>query len=172
MEDMREWKEMTAAEWNPVFERIGRDWMLISASDGERENTMTASWGGIGIVWNQPVAVCLIRPERFTYPIADRAERLSLAFLPDGYRDALKFCGRESGRDHPDKFAAAGLTVAHEGEVPYPAEADTVLICRKLYADDLRAERFLDPGILPACYRDGGLHRVFVCRIEKVLKRG
>ena len=119
MEDMKEWKEMTAAEWNPVFERIGRDWMLISASDGERENTMTASWGGIGIVWNQPVAVCLIRPERFTYPIADRAERLSLAFLPDGYRDALKFCGRESGRDHPDKFAAAGLTVAHEGEVPY-----------------------------------------------------
>ena len=169
---MNEWNELTPAEWNPVFNRIGTDWMLISASDGKRENTMTASWGGIGVVWNQPVAVCLIRPERFTFPIADRADRLSLAFLPAEYRSALKFCGRESGRSYPDKFRAAGLTAAHDDGVPYPAEAETVLICRKLYADDLRADRFLDPGILPACYRDGGLHRVFVCRIEKVLKKG
>ena len=112
---MNTWHELTPGEWDPAFDRIGKDWMLISASDGEWENTMTASWGGIGVVWNQPVAVCLIRPERFTFALADRAERLSLAFLPDGYRDALKFCGRESGRDYPDKFTAAGLTVAHEG---------------------------------------------------------
>lgn len=169
---MNRWNELTPGEWNPVFDRIGSDWMLISASDGKRENTMTASWGGIGVVWNQPVAVCLIRPERFTFPIVDHADRLSLAFLPEEYRNALKFCGRESGRDYPDKFAAAGLTAAHDGGVPYPAEADTVLLCRKLYADDLRADRFLDSGILPACYRGGGLHRVFVCRVEKVLKKG
>ncbi len=169
---MNTWHELTPGEWNPVFDRIGRDWMLISASDGERENTMTASWGGIGVVWNQPVAVCLIRPERFTFALADRAERLSLAFLPDGFRDALKFCGRESGRDYPDKFAAAGLTAAHEGEVPYPAEADTVLICRRLYADDLRPACFTDPSIPEHCYNGSGYHRVFVCRIEKVLKKG
>lgn len=167
---MNTWHELTPGEWNPVFDRIGKDWMLISASDGERENTMTASWGGIGVVWNQPVAVCLIRPERFTFALADRAERLSLAFLQDGFRDALKFCGRESGRDYPDKFAAAGLTVAHEGDIPYPAEADTVLICRKLYADDLRPSCFLDPSIPDRCYNGSGYHRVFVCRIEKVLR--
>ena len=169
---MNTWHELTPGEWDPAFDRIGKDWMLISASDGEWENTMTASWGGIGVVWNQPVAVCLIRPERFTFALADRAGRLSLAFLPDGYRDALKFCGRESGRDYPDKFTAAGLTVAHEGDVPYPAEADTVLICRKLYADDLRPACFFDPSIPEHCYNGSGYHRVFVCRIEKVLKKG
>ena len=169
---MNRFSELSAAEWNPVFDRIGKDWMLISVSDGEQENVMTASWGGIGAVWNRPVAVCLIRPERFTFPLAEAAARLALSFLPSSRRDALTFCGRESGRDHPDKFAAAGLTVQHDNGVPYPAEAETVLLCRKLYASDLRADCFLDPEIPRTCYRSGGLHRVYVCEIEKVLKKG
>ena len=146
--------------------------MLISVSDGVRENVMTASWGGVGVVWNRPVAVCMIRPERFTFPLAEAASRLALSFLPSDRRDALTFCGRESGRDHPDKFAAAGLSVLHDGGVPYPAEAETVLLCRKLYASCLRAENILDPDIPRTCYRTGGLHRVYVCEIEKVLKKG
>ena len=169
---MNRFSELSAAEWNPVFDRIGKDWMLISVSDGTRENVMTASWGGIGVVWNRPVAVCMIRPERFTFPLAESASRLALSFLPSDRRNALTFCGRESGRDHPDKFAAAGLSVLHDGEVPFPAEAETVLLCRRLYASDLRADRFLDPDILRSCYRTGVLHRVYVCEIEKVLKKG
>ena len=169
---MNRFSELSAAEWNPVFDRIGKDWMLISVSDGTRENVMTASWGGIGVIWNRPVAVCMIRPERFTFPLTESASRLALSFLPSSRRDALTFCGRESGRDFPDKFAAAGLSVLHNGEVPFPAEAETVLLCRRLYASDLRAEKFLDPDIPRTCYRTGGLHRVYVCEIEKVLKKG
>ena len=165
-------RTLTPQEWSPIFDRIGREGMLISASDGVLENTMTASWGGFGIVWNQPVAFCLIRPERFTYALVTRAERLSLAFLPPEFRGALQFCGRESGRNHTDKFSAAGLTVVHDGDVPFPQEAETVFICRRLYADDLRPDCFCDATIPGTHYRNGGFHRVFVCRIEKVLKKG
>ena len=92
-----------------VFDRIGKQWMLISASDGEHTNTMTASWGCLGVLWNKPVAICFIRPQRYTYSITEKSEHLSLAFLPEEYRAALTYCGRNSGRNG-DKFSAAGLT--------------------------------------------------------------
>ena len=38
------------------FEAIGKEWMLITAGTKEKFNTMTASWGGIGWLWNKPVA--------------------------------------------------------------------------------------------------------------------
>ena len=49
-----------------VFSLIGDRWMLITAGNGEVCNTMTASWGGLGILWGAPVATCYIRPQRYT----------------------------------------------------------------------------------------------------------
>ena len=96
-------------DFDPIFHRIGIDQMLISASDGEHVNTMTASWGGCGILWNKPIAVCFIRPQRHTFSIVENASHFSLAFFDGARRDALRFCGTHSGRDG-DKFAATGLT--------------------------------------------------------------
>lgn len=35
-------------EFNP-FKKISKQWMLITAGDEKKSNTMTASWGGLGI---------------------------------------------------------------------------------------------------------------------------
>ena len=35
------------------FEKIGSEWMLISAAKDGKANTMTASWGGIGVLWGK-----------------------------------------------------------------------------------------------------------------------
>ena len=40
---------------NP-FDLIGKQWMLITAGNEEKCNTMTASWGGVGIMWGKPTA--------------------------------------------------------------------------------------------------------------------
>lgn len=32
-------------------------------------NVMTASWGCVGWLWNKPVAVIFVRPERFTHDL-------------------------------------------------------------------------------------------------------
>ena len=47
-----------------VFQRIGRQWMLVTAGTREKFNTMTASWGGLGVLWNAEVSMILVRPER------------------------------------------------------------------------------------------------------------
>ena len=37
------------------IELIGKEWMLVSAGDKDEFNMMTASWGGVGFLWNKPV---------------------------------------------------------------------------------------------------------------------
>lgn len=147
---------------------IGKDWMLVCAGD----NAMTASWGGMGVLWNKPVAFVFIRPQRHTYTMTETNDRMALAFLDEQYRGALKYFGTKSGRDG-DKFAATGLDrAAHpvHGTL-YPAQARTVLFCRKLYVDDLKKDSFLDPALL-ANYPADDFHRVYVCEIEEVWTAG
>ena len=63
------------------FEAIGKEWMLVTAGTVERFNVMTASWGGIGWLWNKPVAYVFIRPERYTYEFAEQSDHNTLSFL-------------------------------------------------------------------------------------------
>ena len=152
------------------FSRIGEDWMLITAANAEGKiNTMTASWGCAGILWNKPVAICFIRPQRYTYAFTEDSDTLSLSFFPAGeYRDALRYCGTKSGRDG-DKLAATGLTAKKTaGGTPYVGEANLVLICRKLYADDLKENCFIDPEMLKH-YAAKDYHRFYICEITEVL---
>ncbi len=154
---------------DPFFQSIGSDWMLLTAPDGEGANTMTVGWACIGVLWNKPVAICYVRPQRYTYSLCEAADRFTLANLPDSYRQALTFCGRASGRD-VDKFKETGLTCLQtESGAPYPAEATRVLVCRKLYADDLREEAFLDREVMDRSYPARDFHRFYVCEIEEVL---
>lgn len=164
----------TSALAGDLIQRIGDGWMLISVANRETgiPNTMTASWGTVGVLWNKPVLTCFIRPQRFSYPLACREARMSFAFLPEQYRAALQYCGAHSGRDG-DKFAAAGLTPAFTSDddpVPYPAEASLVVVGRKLYEDDLREGNFLDPSLFRN-YPHKDFHRFFICEIEQVLAK-
>lgn len=150
---------------------IGTDWMLITAKDekNNRTNAMTASWGCMGVLWNKPVCVCFIRPQRHTFTLAEQNDRLSLAFFGDGYRDALRLCGSKSGREL-DKLKEAGLSAVEIGEVPVIREADLVLIGRKLYADDLKKDSFIDQTLL-SNYKMGDFHRMYVLEIERAYRK-
>ena len=151
---------------------IGDPCTLITAEKKDGSiNTMTASWGFMGVLWNKPACVIFIRPSRHTLGFVEEADRLTLTFFDDQYRDALKLCGTKSGRD-VDKIAATGLTPAHtENGVPYFEEASTVLVCRKMYADAIRPECFIDTAQDTNNYPKKDYHRVFVCEIEQCLVR-
>ena len=73
--------DIHSLEFNP-FDKISKQWMLITAGDEEKSNTMTASWGGVGIMWGKEVATAYIRPQRYTKEFVDREERFTLSFLP------------------------------------------------------------------------------------------
>lgn len=156
--------------FDSIFERIGTQKMLISAAADGRANTMTASWGCCGVLWNRPVAICLIRPQRFTYSVMEACNRFSLSFLDEQYANALQFCGTHSGRAG-DKFSAAGLTCTYDEDgTPYPAEASDVLICRKIYANMLHQSQFCDSALL-SHYTAGDYHKIYIGEITAYLSQ-
>lgn len=155
-----------------VFSRIGSQWMLITAGTPECCNTMTASWGGMGVLWHKNVATCYVRPQRYTYEFMERSDYFTLSFLDAEHQEAHKICGSKSGRDM-DKIAACGLTVqADETGAPYFEEAELVLVCRKLYRQDLREDCFVDAAVVESCYPSRDFHRMYVGEITSCLVRG
>ena len=153
-----------------VFSMIGEQWMLITAGTKEKCNTMTASWGGLGVLWGKPVATAYIRPQRYTREFVEKGEYFTLAFFGPEHRQALNLCGTQSGRD-VDKVKECGFTVMEaEGGAPYFAQADLVLVCRKAYWQDMDPDHFLDPDI-EKHYAQHDYHRIYIGEIVEVLKR-
>lgn len=163
-----------------VFETIGKEWMLVTAGTAEKFNLMTASWGGIGWLWNKPVAFVFIRPERYTFEFSEQSDRMTLSFLgmDKAAREIYKVCGSKSGRDI-NKVGTCGLTVepTEQGDVTYK-QSRLTLVCRKLYADDLKPECFVDTEIRGKWYSSSeeakkldsgitnGFHKMYVVEIE------
>lgn len=148
---------------------IGKQWMLVTAGTSESFNTMTASWGGLGWLWNKPVAFVFIRPERFTHGFIEASDCMTLSFYGEEYREALKICGTKSGRDI-DKVAATGLTPVEleSGNMTF-GEARLTLDCRKLFKTSMQEANFIDKELLEMWYgAHGGLHDVYVVEIENV----
>jgi flavin reductase (DIM6/NTAB) family NADH-FMN oxidoreductase RutF len=151
------------------FACIGSDWMLITARKGELVNTMTASWGGLGVMWGKNVASIVVRPSRYTKEFIDAADTFSLSFLPDNYRKQLNYLGAVSGRDEP-KIERSGLAVIDVDGTPCFAEANQVLICRKIFAQVYDPGCFLDPAI-DACYPKKDYHTFYYGEVIKILKK-
>ncbi|MEK7475351.1 MAG: flavin reductase [Candidatus Coatesbacteria bacterium] len=153
-----------------VFRMVHDDWMLVTAGTLSSFNMMTASWGGLGVVWERKVALCFIRPGRHTFGFLDRSPLFTLSFYDEAYRTALNLCGTKSGRDI-DKAKESGLTpiATPAGGVAFD-EARLILECRKLYTHDIDPARFLDPAI-EEHYPKKDYHRMFLGEIVGCLKR-
>ena len=151
-----------------VFSAIGDQWMLITAGTEEKCNTMTASWGGLGILWNKPMAIAYIRPQRYTKQFVDEQEYFTLSFYPEQYRRELGICGTKSGRDM-DKAKECGFTMAlsDEGKAPYFEQAELVFVCRK------RMVIPMDPAAMPEEVKEkhykGDYHDMYWGEIVEVL---
>lgn len=155
---------------NP-FTKIGKEWALISAGDKNKCNTMTVSWGGVGVLWGKNVVYIFIRDSRYTKEFIDNGEFFSMSFFDEKYRDALSYCGKESGRNVDDKFKGACLTPAFRHNIPYPDEANLVLLCRKMAAVPITEDTFVDPQIMPKWYSDNDMHVMYVGEIIESVAR-
>ena len=121
-----------------------------------------------GIMWGKPVAYVFIRPQRYTKEFIDAGDHFSLSVLGEDYRKTLNYFGTVSGRDE-DKIAKSGLHVAHENGTPYFEEANTVLVCRKLYAQPYDPACFIDKSCDEKWYPNKDYHTMYIAEIEKVL---
>lgn len=170
---MANFKEIktTELQGNP-FQMIGKDWMLVTAKYGDKVNTMTASWGGVGVLWGADVVYLFIRKTRYTKEFIDASDSFSLTFYDENQRKNLSYLGTVSGRDE-DKIAKVGYHVELDNDIPYFAEAKTVLLCKKMSKHPITMEGLIDPEIFPKWYtgeaNGENYHDMYVGKIEKVL---
>ena len=171
-------------DWRRLKENVGEliadEWMLITPGVPGRWNTMTASWGGFGHIWNMDVAFVFVRPSRHSFGFMEREEGFTLSFLGGGGRKALEICGSRSGRD-TDKAKAAEIrprafrvregAEAGDGRARVAfEEARLVISCRKVHSQDLDPKGFADDSI-SSSYPSKDYHRLYVGAIEGAWRR-
>jgi flavin reductase (DIM6/NTAB) family NADH-FMN oxidoreductase RutF len=145
------------------------DWALLTAGNTKEYNTMTVSWGALGELWGEDVAIVFVRPSRYTYEFIEKEDSFTLSFFGGNNKKELGFCGTKSGRDY-DKAKETGLIPFDvNGSVAFE-QAQIILKMKKIAFYDIDKAGFLDSGI-DANYNGSDYHIVYIGRIEKTLKR-
>ena len=164
-------KKIDVTELNDnFFTKFNKEWSLVTAGCETNFNTMTASWGGIGILWNKNVAFTFIRDSRYTLEFVDKNDCYTLSFFGGNCMKELVFCGKNSGRD-VDKIKETGLTPVHDGNITYFEQAELVLVCKKLFKQPMNTDNFIDKTLIDKFYADNDLHELYIGEIVEVLKK-
>jgi flavin reductase (DIM6/NTAB) family NADH-FMN oxidoreductase RutF len=147
-----------------------KQWFLLSSGDfaSGHFNSMTVSWGSLGVMWNRPFAQVVVRPVRYTYQFMEQYPTFTLCAFPKTYRRALNLLGTKSGRDG-DKISASGLTPEAATSVAAPVyqQAELAIECRKIFWHDFDPTHFLDPEI-DKNYPRKDYHRIYYGEIVAV----
>jgi flavin reductase (DIM6/NTAB) family NADH-FMN oxidoreductase RutF len=166
-------EEFTKTNWKAldenVIQLIGHDWMLVSAGNPEDGfNMMTASWGGMGWLWEKPVAFIFVRPQRYTHEFTEREDYFTLTFYAEEYRKILGKMGSVSGRDF-DKINNSGLTplVTENNSVAFK-EARIIVECKKLYSTVIEENEFIDQTVVQKNYPQKDFHTMYIGEILNV----
>lgn len=167
---MNTFKEINAKDLKFRPFDLKNEWMLVTAEKDGKVNTLTASWGGLGIMWNKEVAFVVIRPQRYTKEFIDGADSFSLTFFDKSFKKKLSYLGNTSGRDE-DKIAKAELTIVHDNGIPYFEEAHTSIFVKKLFVQPITEDSFLDKGIIGHWYPAKDFHYLYIAEITKVLEK-
>lgn len=157
--------DIKSLKFNP-FELIGDKWMLITAGKEDKFNTMTASWGGLGVLFNEPVVFSFIRPQRYTLEFVENNDYFSISFYDKKYKDKLTFCGTKSGRD-VDKVKEISFNPIFNEKAPYFKEAKLVFICQKIHGQFLDPDGFIDQSLEKNYNND--YHKLYVGKIVKAI---
>ncbi|MBE5963091.1 MAG: flavin reductase family protein [Lachnospiraceae bacterium] len=153
------------------FRMIGKEWMLIAAEKEEKVNALTASWGGLGFMWNRNAAYIFVRESRYTKEFIDESSTFSLNFFDHKkHAKMLSYMGTVSGRNE-DKIAKAELTVNHAEGVPYFEEASVVMVCKKMCSQPVRPENFNMEEIDRMYYGDKDYHTMYIGEVVSILKK-
>ena len=155
-----------------ILKVFSNQYALLTAGDKNSCNTMTISWCQMGTLWGAPMCTVYVRPERYTYQFMEANGYFTVSVLPlEHKKTTLAYCGVKSGRD-VDKVKECGLTLCYgEGDAPYFAEAEWVLVCKKVYAQDMAPDFSLDKDAVDTHYKSGCWHKVYIGQVVEVYKK-
>jgi flavin reductase (DIM6/NTAB) family NADH-FMN oxidoreductase RutF len=118
-----------AAMTGNVFKLVGQDFTVITAGTELNYNSMTASWGGWGVLFNEPTTWCILRANRYTLEFIRKENLYTMCYFDDQYKDQVMLFGSASGRNS-DKMKNHTLTAVEtpEGSIAYK-EAKLIIEC-------------------------------------------
>ena len=113
-----------------VFKLVGSDYSVITAGDPSLYNSMVASWGGGGILFEKPTTWCFLRSNRYTLEIIRKKETYTMSYFDDEYKKDFLLFGKKSGRNS-DKMKESKLSVIQppSGNLSYK-EAKLIIECK------------------------------------------
>ena len=155
-------KEIKVFDYGTEILKAVQTGVLLTTKAGDKVNTMTISWGTLGIEWSRPIFTCFIREGRFTRSQLDANPEFTVNIPYGEFNKAiLGFCGSKSGRDS-DKIAEMGLTLVESEKISVPAikELPLTLECRVVYRQ-LQDKAAVPPDFQQAFYPeavDGTFH--------------
>lgn len=150
-----------------IFQLLDEEWMLITVGTSGSFNTMTASWGSFGILWQRPIATVFIRPHRYTFSFIEKHDNFTLSFFSEKYRNVLNYCGQNSGRN-VDKVKETGLSpiILNSGNISFE-QARLILDCKKIYTEEIKPEKFIDKEIIHRSYPSKDYHHMYIGEIRQ-----
>lgn len=151
-----------------IFGRFENKWALVCVGDQESFNAMAISWGGLGTLWERPAATVYVKPIRYTWEFLQKNDWFTVIFLPDELKKAVGIMGSKSGRDC-DKVSLAGLTPVFLKNGVTFAEAETTLVCRKMYSQDMKRDS-MPADVIADYYTAEEPHTMFVGEVTEIIK--
>jgi len=150
-----------------IIKMLSEDWMLVTAGNDQNFSMMTASWGGLGRLYEKSIAMCFINPARNTFKLLETNDTYTFTFYTEAYRDVLKYCGSTSGKD-TDKVKGSGLTpiTTPNGSKAF-SEAWLIIECKKMVSQSLIPEALNDKGLKEE-WAGKSMHKMFIGEIINV----
>lgn len=109
--------------------------VLLTTKAGDKVNSMTISWGMLGIEWGKPIFITVVRESRFTKEMLEKNPEFTIN-MPIGEYDKqiTGVCGSKSGRDM-DKVKELNLTLEDSEVISVPGikELPLTLECKVVY---------------------------------------
>ena len=118
-------------------------YVLVTAGNIEKCNTLLVTWGGFGVMWRKKTATIYIRQSRFTKTILDSQDYFTLSFLPEKHKPQMSYMGSHSGRDE-NKYEGSGLHPLAIGDAAGIEEADLIFVCKKIYTAEMTPDHYTD----------------------------
>jgi flavin reductase (DIM6/NTAB) family NADH-FMN oxidoreductase RutF len=121
--------------------------VLLTTKVDDRVNTMSISWGTLGIQWGLPIFTVFVRGCRHTKPMLDQNPEFTIN-IPLGAVDKniIKVCGTRSGRD-TDKLKLLDLHTEEPDKISVPGikELPLTLECKVIYKQQQIPQCMTDP---------------------------
>lgn len=146
---------------NEIMKAVKTGVLLTTKADG-KVNSMTISWGTLGIEWGKPIFTVFVRENRFTKQQLEKNPEFTIN-IPIGEfnKKILGICGTKSGH-LTDKISELNLSLESPNSISVPGikELPLTLECKVIYKQK-QDKNEIPEEILKACYPqdvDGSFH--------------